>query len=205
MARSTSLPTFASCSISVSDVHRPAARSEWPAGSAVIPPLPARVSGSLTIRGGGISIVSPSTRTGPPVGERFRSSPRSGDACKRRPAAHGRDCAARKCGHSPASSDPASVARFYTDDASILGGGGRYVSREQLDRYWTQVPPGAEWTLEAFEVGGDSQSPWVRGRSTLRSQSGRSMETEYIGILKRQPDGKLRFYVDMYVSASSVR
>jgi hypothetical protein len=36
----------------------------------------------------------------------------------------------------------------------------------------------------------------------LQGQSGRRMETDYIGILRRQPDGSLKFYVDMYVAAS---
>ena len=98
--------------------------------------------------------------------------------------------------------DPASVARFYTDDASIMGGGQRSVGREQIDRYWRDATMFADWTLEVLEVGGDGPSPWVRGRSTLHGRSGRSMVTEFVGLLKRQPDGRLRFYVDMYVAAS---
>ena len=97
--------------------------------------------------------------------------------------------------------NPASVAAYYTDDATIAGGGSRYVGREQVDQYWRQVPPGAQWSLEVLEVGGDSLTPWVRGRSVLQSQSGRRMETEYIGLLKRRQDGSLRFYFDMFVSA----
>ena len=98
--------------------------------------------------------------------------------------------------------DPVSVAQFYTDDASILGGGSRYVGRSEVERYWRQSPAGATWVLEVLEVGGDVQAPWVRGRSTLTGLGGRRMQTEYIGILKRQPDGQLKFYIDMYVSAS---
>jgi ketosteroid isomerase-like protein len=99
--------------------------------------------------------------------------------------------------------DPASVARFYADDASILGGGGRYVGREQIDQYWRQGGGMiADWSLEVLEIGGDSRTPWVRGRSTILGKSGRRMVTEYIGLLKRQPDGQLRFYVDMFVAAA---
>ena len=98
--------------------------------------------------------------------------------------------------------DPATVARFYTDDASILGGGSRSVGREEVSRYWASSPKGAEWTLEVLEVGGDSQSPWVRGRSTLAGQGGRRFVTDYVGILKRGADGQLRFYVDMSVGAA---
>lgn len=99
--------------------------------------------------------------------------------------------------------DPPSVAKFYTDDASILGGGQRTVGRQELDAYWRGATMFADWQLEVLEVGGEeSSSPWVRGRSTLHSRSGRTMVTEFIGLLKRQPDGRLKFYVDMYVSAS---
>lgn len=96
--------------------------------------------------------------------------------------------------------EPASVARYYTDDASILGSGGRWIGREQINRYWA-APAGGEWTPEVLEAGGSRESPWVRGRSTLISRSGRRMVTEYIGILKRQGDGRLRFYMDMFVAA----
>jgi ketosteroid isomerase-like protein len=98
--------------------------------------------------------------------------------------------------------DPASVAKFYTDDASILGGGQRAVGREQIDAYWRGATMFADWKLEVLEVGGDGASPWMRGRSTLQGKSGRTMVTEFVGLLKRQPDGTLKFYVDMYVAAS---
>jgi ketosteroid isomerase-like protein len=97
--------------------------------------------------------------------------------------------------------EPASVARFYSDDASIMGGGGRHVGREQIDKYWREATMFADWKLEVLEVGGDGPMPWVRGRSTLYAKSGRTMVTEFVGLLKRQPDG-LKFYVDIYVAAS---
>lgn len=98
--------------------------------------------------------------------------------------------------------NPATVAQFYTDDASILGGGGRRVGREEIDRYWREATMFVDWSLDVIEVGGDSQTPWVRGRSTLLGQSGRRMVTEFIGLLKRQPNGQLKFYVDMFVAGS---
>jgi len=97
--------------------------------------------------------------------------------------------------------EPASVARFYTDDASILGGGQRAVGRAEIDRYWREATMFTDWNLEVLEVGGEGRTPWVRGRSTFHGRSGRMMVTEFVGLLKRQPDG-LRFYVDMYVAAS---
>src|SRR5688572_29523944 len=84
--------------------------------------------------------------------------------------------------------DPASVARFYTDDAGIMGGGQRYVGREQIDRYWREATMFSDWKLDVLEVGGDGPSPWVRGRSTLHGRSGRTMITEFVGLLKRQGD-----------------
>jgi ketosteroid isomerase-like protein len=98
--------------------------------------------------------------------------------------------------------DPASVAKYYTDDATILGGGQRAGGRAQIDQYWAGSTMFADWKLDVIDVGGDGPSPWVRGRSTLVGKSGRTMVTEFIGLLKRQPDGTLRFYVDMYVAAS---
>ena len=38
-------------------------------------------------------------------------------------------------------------------------------------------PREAEWTLEVLEVGGDSKSPWVRGRSLLGNQAGKCRST----------------------------
>ena len=97
--------------------------------------------------------------------------------------------------------DPASVAKYYTDDARILGGGSRSIGRAAIDEYWRGATMFADWKLEVLEVGGDKHSPWQHGRSTIVSKSGRTMITEFVGILKRQPDGQLRFYIDMYVGA----
>jgi len=101
--------------------------------------------------------------------------------------------------------EPASVAGYYTDDASILGGGGRWMGREAIDQYWSRGPGGADWSLDVLEVGGNRQAPWVRGRSTLVSRSGRRMVTDYVGILKRGPDGILRFYIDIFVAGAANR
>ena len=94
--------------------------------------------------------------------------------------------------------DPAGVSRYYTDDATIMGGGARSVGREQVSTYWSSSPRDVEWTLEVIELGGDAQSPWVRGRSTLSDAGGRRFATDYVGILKRGADGQLRFYIDIY-------
>lgn len=98
-------------------------------------------------------------------------------------------------------SNPATVARFYTDDASILGGGQRIVGREAIDRYWADATQFADWSLDLIDAGGDATSAWQRGRSILTGKSGRVMVTEFIGILKRDAAGALRFQVDMFVAA----
>ena len=93
------------------------------------------------------------------------------------------------------------MARFYADDATVMGGGARFSGRKEIDTYWASFPREAEWTLEVLEVGGDSKSPWVRGRSLL-GEPGRKMSVDYVGILKRGKDGKLRFYVDIFVASA---
>jgi hypothetical protein len=58
---------------------------------------------------------------------------------------------------------PANVARYYTDDARILGGGRRYNGTEEVRADSSQVPPGAEWTLDIVDAGGSVAEPWVLG------------------------------------------
>ena len=98
--------------------------------------------------------------------------------------------------------NPASVAKFYTDDAMIAGGRLRVTGREAVDKYWAGTTGFTDWKLEIIEVG-DGTTPWVRGISTLVSSSGRNSVTEFLGLLKRGADGKLRFYVDMYIPAAA--
>lgn len=97
--------------------------------------------------------------------------------------------------------NPASVAKFYTDDAMIAGGRTRVTGREAVDKYWADLSGFTDWKLEVIEVG-DGTTPWVRGISTLVGATGRNSVTEFLGLLKRGADGKLRFYVDMYIPAA---
>jgi ketosteroid isomerase-like protein len=98
--------------------------------------------------------------------------------------------------------NPASVAKYYTDDAMIAGGRTRVTGREAVDKYWGALSGFTDWRLEIIEVG-DGSTPWVRGISTLVGESGRNSVTEFLGLLKRGSDGKLRFYVDMYIPAAA--
>jgi ketosteroid isomerase-like protein len=99
-------------------------------------------------------------------------------------------------------SNPASVAKFYTDDARILGGNQTHQGREEIVSYWAQATMFSDWKLEAIEVGGSADAPWQLGRSTVTSKSGRVMETYFVGILKRQSDGSLKFYLDIYTQST---
>ena len=96
--------------------------------------------------------------------------------------------------------NPASVAKYYTDDAMIAGGRLRVTGREAVDKYWAGVAGYKDWKLELIDVG-DGTTPWVRGVSTLVGAE-RNSVTEFLGLLKRGSDGKLRFYIDMYIPAA---
>ena len=98
------------------------------------------------------------------------------------------------------------AARFYADDAQIIGPGGlRVTGRAAVDRYWTSIPTGSTWKLDVLEVGGGRASPWQLGRSTLVIPSrGGEVTTstsivDFIAIWRRQSDGSLKLYIDMYV------
>jgi ketosteroid isomerase-like protein len=97
--------------------------------------------------------------------------------------------------------DRATVARFYADDATIVGGGMRASGRAEIDRYWAEGPAFVDWKLEVLDVGGSCDSIWQRGLSTLTSTSGRSMVTEFLSVLKRAPGGTLEYHLDMFVAA----
>jgi ketosteroid isomerase-like protein len=100
------------------------------------------------------------------------------------------------------------AARFYSDDAQIIGPGGlRVIGRAAVDRYWTSIPAGSTWRLDVLDAGGGRSSPWQLGRSTLvmpsRNKDGTPSTSivDFLAIWKRQPDGTLKLYIDMYVPA----
>lgn len=98
--------------------------------------------------------------------------------------------------------DPASVARFYSDDARVIGMGRQHSGRAEVDRYWGSGMPPSEWTLEVVDMGGTEDAPWVLGRSTLVGPGGMKMITDYLAILARGADGRLRYKIDLYTSAA---
>ena len=104
------------------------------------------------------------------------------------------------------------AARFYTDDAQIIGAGGVRVSgRDAVDRYWTSIPAGSTWRLDVLDAGGSRDSMWQLGRSTLvtpsRNADGSTNTSvvDFLGVWKRQPDGTLKLYIDMYVPTARPR
>ena len=99
------------------------------------------------------------------------------------------------------SKDAASVAQFYTADARVMGGGQRFSGAEQVKTYWSQIPSGATWKLEIIDTGGSAAEPWVLGRSTLSRAGSPGSIVDYLSILKRGADGKLRYHIDMYTMA----
>jgi ketosteroid isomerase-like protein len=99
--------------------------------------------------------------------------------------------------------DPASVASFYADDARIIGMGTRVSGREGVNRYWGQGMAATDWKLDVVEVGGTRDEPWVLARSTLVSTSGRNMTTDYLAVLTRGKDGRLRYRIDLFTPAES--
>jgi hypothetical protein len=72
---------------------------------------------------------------------------------------------------SPLREQPASAARYSTDDARIPGGGRRYSGTEQ------------------------------GGPSTLGREGTQGMTVDYLAVLRRGPDGRLRCHIDMFTAA----
>jgi ketosteroid isomerase-like protein len=85
--------------------------------------------------------------------------------------------------------------------------GMRIRGRENLDRYWQSITNPKSWRLDVFEVGGSRDEPWQLGRSTLvtTSASGQDQSSivDFIVLWRRQSDGQLRIYIDMYPGGGS--
>jgi ketosteroid isomerase-like protein len=94
--------------------------------------------------------------------------------------------------------DPGSVASFYTDTAALIGAGQRHQGRAAVNEYWKGATMFADWSLETLETGGHPDAPWQYGRSVIHGRSGRTMETYFIGLLRRLPSGELKFQVDAF-------
>lgn len=94
--------------------------------------------------------------------------------------------------------DARAVAAYYTDDARITGPTGVVSGRAGVDRYWTSFPTsGRRWTLDVFEVAGDSTTAFQLGRSAIASPNG-AMVTDFVGVWKRQPGSDWRLALDAW-------
>lgn len=101
-----------------------------------------------------------------------------------------------------ATRDMLAVARFYADDAKLMGPRGNDVTgREAIDRYWAGIRNAKSWKLEVLEVGGDRNTAYQVGRSTLvtgGSGGDRVSTSRFVVIWKRQPDGQFKMTLDFY-------
>jgi len=101
-----------------------------------------------------------------------------------------------------AKGDMMAVARFYADDAKLMGPRGSDVSgRAAIDRYWTGIKGAKSWKLEVLDVGGDRTTAYQVGRSTLvttREAADQTSVSRFVVFWKRQPDGRLRIALDFY-------
>lgn len=98
--------------------------------------------------------------------------------------------------------DMSAVARFYADDATMFYSRGQKVhGREAIDRYWTGIKEPKDWKLQVVEIGGDRETIYQVGKSTLTSGPVGKQGTyvcDFVLIWKRQTDGTYKIHVDIY-------
>ena len=98
--------------------------------------------------------------------------------------------------------DMLAVARFYADDATMFYSRGQKVhGREAIDRYWTNIKEPKDWKLQVVEIGGDRDTVYQIGKSSLTSGPVGTQGTyvcDFVLIWKRQTDGTYKIHVDIY-------
>lgn len=98
--------------------------------------------------------------------------------------------------------DLLAVAKFYADDARLIGPRGQEVrGREAIDAYWANVRNPKSWRLEAFDIGGSLNEAYQFGRSTLVQENAtgdRTSVTDFVVIWKRGSDGRWKIALDFY-------
>jgi len=101
-----------------------------------------------------------------------------------------------------AKGDMATVAKFYADDAKLMGPRDADLSgRAAIDRYWLGIKGAKAWKLDVLDVGGDRTTAYQVGRSTLVTTGASGEQTSvsrFVVIWKRQPDGRFRIALDFY-------
>ena len=98
--------------------------------------------------------------------------------------------------------DLLAVAKFYADDARLIGPRGQEVrGRAAIDAYWIGVRNPKSWRLEAFDIGGGHNEAYQYGRSTLvqeNSTGDRTSVTDFVVVWKRGSDGQWKIALDFY-------
>jgi ketosteroid isomerase-like protein len=98
--------------------------------------------------------------------------------------------------------DMLAVARYYTDDARLVGPRGQEIrGRAAIDAYWLGIRGPKSWRLEAFDIGGSRDEAYQYGRSTLVQEGtagDRTSGADFVVIWKRGSDGRLRMALDFY-------
>ena len=98
--------------------------------------------------------------------------------------------------------DLLAVAKFYADDARLIGPRGQEVrGRAAIDAYWIGVRNPKSWRLEAFDIGGGPDEAYQFGRSTLvqeNSTGDRTSVTDFVVVWKRGSDGQWKIALDFY-------
>ena len=98
--------------------------------------------------------------------------------------------------------DMLAVARYYTDNARLVGPRGEEIrGRAAIDAYWLRIRGPKSWRLEAFDIGGSRDEAYQYGRSTLVQEGtagDRTSVADFVVIWKRGSDGKLRMALDFY-------
>ncbi len=98
--------------------------------------------------------------------------------------------------------DLLAVAKFYADDARLIGPRGQEVrGRAAIDSYWSNIRNPKSWRLEAFDIGGGRDEAYQFGRSTLvqeNSTGDRTSVTDFVVIWKRGSDGQWKIALDFY-------
>ncbi len=88
--------------------------------------------------------------------------------------------------------DRAGVEQFYAPDAAIVEAERRHAGRAALQQFWEKPGWTTEWTQETFALGGNVAAAWVAGRSVMKRHDGVMVETFFIRLLRRGPDGEWR-------------
>ncbi len=97
--------------------------------------------------------------------------------------------------------DPATIARFYSDDAQIRGPQTRVTGRSAIEQYWASMEGIMQFKVEVQEVGGAKDSAWESGRTHLmREVDGhkRSGDVDFVKVWTRDSKGELRIHLEMY-------